>query len=58
MVPTDAAPTDPGAPVPAHLEPDHEFSAQDDLTVPLDEPDLHDAPLADDDEDDAPAPED
>ncbi|UTI62973.1 hypothetical protein NBH00_16600 [Paraconexibacter antarcticus] len=61
MLPTDVPATEsqhpaPGAPGPH--ESDHEFSAQDDLPVPLDEPELPDAPLADDDETDEPVPED
>jgi hypothetical protein len=61
MLPTDVPATEPPHPAPGTPGPhesDHEFSAQDDLTVPLDEPELHDAPLADDDEAEEPAPED
>jgi hypothetical protein len=52
MLPTDdvqATPRVPARPVPDGRDPDHEFNPQDDLEVPLDEPELPAAPLADDD---------
>jgi hypothetical protein len=53
MLPTDAdqvQPPDPAPKTPGRPDLDHEFSAQDDLEVPLDEPDLPAVPLADDEE--------